>query len=726
MHEFAAASCHEEVARVLAAHGPRLLASSAGQVVIDLTEALPKESRRPEIHQLLGEALLMRGDFDGAIASFEEAARTSGHVSAGLAWRLGTAHHFRGDLDQALQSYARAGGDRQDGADDALLLAWGATAHALRDDIDEATVLAQRALDIAVRCQDDRALAAAHVAVALVAIREGRYHDSDHELHTALVPAERCGDLLQLARIRTNLASTLVTRGSFREALAELDEAIGLAEVPGFTLFERTLTNRAGTRLRLGLLDDAGADFEAVLELSRKRGNWEHAYGLVGLGDVQRERGNRSLARALYERGLALAERIDGSRDGDAAGLSGLARALVDDDPREARRLAERGVDVSWTQRASALNAAGWVALALGDRDGAAEAAPEAARAARDRGDRYALAEALELEVFAGEEPSSHVGRLEEALAIWRELGSRVRIAECELALARLRSGTEAQAAAVKAEQRLRALGIRASANGPAGLLRTIAEPLPVPIAVEALGGFRVIRDGAPVPLSSWSSKKARDLLRILVCRRGRATSRELLMEALWPAGERSKLANRLSVALSTLRSVFDPARRFEPDHFVKADNESVRIDLETVLVDVEVFLHAAAKGLAIRAAGDSGEATQWLTQAESSYLGDVLEDDPYDDWAVPLREEARAAYISVAHALARDSSAAGDDDAASRYLLRIIGHDPYDEGAYLELVSAYERIGRRGDARRAYRRYVARIGEIGATPASFPHIASA
>jgi DNA-binding SARP family transcriptional activator len=724
LHEFAAGSCHEEVARVLAAHGPTLLASSAAQAVIDLTEALPAELRHREIEQLLGEARLMRGDFDGAIARFEEAARTSGHVSPGLAWRMGVAHHFRGDMRQALESYARAGPDRGDEPDDALLLAWAATAHAFREEIKEATLLAQRALDIANRCQDDRAIAAAHVAVAVVAIREGRFHDSDHHLGVALVAAGRCGDLLQLARIRTNIAATLIARGSFDEALAELDEAIGLAEVPGFALSERTLTNRAGARLQLGLLDEASADFGAVMELSRERGSRELAYGLMGLGHVHRERGSVSLARSLYEQGLGLAEKI-GNPDGVAAGLSGLARTLVDDDPLDARRVAGRGVDRSWSQIAPALNAEGWVALALGDRERAAEAATEAARAARKRDDRYGLAEALELGVFADEEPSSGVGQLEEALAIWRALGSRVRIAECELALARMSSGTEARATAAKAERRLRALGIRVSASGPAGLLRTIAEPLPAPVAVEVLGGLRVIRDGAPVPLSSWSSKKTRELLRILVCRRGRATSRELLMETLWPGAERSKLANRLSVTLSTLRSVLDPGKRFEPGHFLKADNESVRVDLETVLVDVEVFLHAAEKGLFVRARGDSVEAADWLAQAESSYVGDVLEDDPYDDWAIALREEARATYISVAHALAEDASAAGDSAAASRYLLRIIGHDPYDEKAHLGLVTALELIGRRGDARRSYRAYVAHMEEIDASPASFPAMVS-
>ena len=53
--------------------------------------------------------------------------------------------------------------------------------------------------------------------------------------------------------------------------------------------------------------------------------------------------------------------------------------------------------------------------------------------------------------------------------------------------------------------------------------------------------------------------------------------------------------------------------------------------------------------------------------------------------------------------------------------LLRVLGHDPYDEHAHLALVACFERIGRRGEARRAYRAYVARMEELGAVPAAFP-----
>jgi DNA-binding SARP family transcriptional activator len=716
----AAASAQPDVARLLEARGPELIGSGHGDTVLRLVEDLPSDLRTPAVERLIGDALLGRSDFEGAIAAFERAASSVGPLDPALAWRIGMAHHYRGDLVGAIASYSRAEPVLGEGADDALLLAWSASTRGLSADLEEAVPLAGRALEVAERSGDHRALAAAHVGAALVAQRERRRADEERHLGAALGAAERAGDRIMLSRIRTNRAGLLAERGLYRAALVELDEAFRAAATPGLTFFERTLTGRGDTHLRLGLLEEAAADFTRVVELSLDSGSTEVGFGLTGLGDVHRERGNLVLARIAYEDALARVEK-DLNPDIVAPALCGLARVLVDDEPSRAKALAERALPLNWDYPATVLNTVGWLALAVGEADEAAASAAAAVDQARERHDRYGLAEALELEAFARDDPATRRAQLEEALSIWHEIESRVRIAECELALAGLASGAEARAAEDRAARRLRALGVRVSSTGPAGLLRTIATPAPKALAVQVLGGFAVLRKGVPVPLSEWQTKKPRELLKILICRRGRPAPRELLMEALWPGEDPQKLGNRLSVALSTLRSVLDPERRFGAEHYVRADRDSIAIELEAVLVDVEVFLHEAETGLSLRSDGRAGDAEDWLAQAASTYAGDVLEEDPYSEWTVSLREEARATYISVTHALARDASDAGRDGDALRYFLRVLSRDSYDEGAHLGVVSTLERLGRRGEARRSYRAYVARMGEIGVTPAAFP-----
>jgi DNA-binding SARP family transcriptional activator len=235
------------------------------------------------------------------------------------------------------------------------------------------------------------------------------------------------------------------------------------------------------------------------------------------------------------------------------------------------------------------------------------------------------------------------------------------------------------------------------------------------------MGGYRVLREGKPATASEWRSKKARDLLKILVSRRGRPLPREALMEALWPDEEPGPLARRLAVALATTRAVLDPPRQFPNDHFIAAEGSALWIDLEHVSVDVEEFLAEAAAGMSLLRGRSTENARDVLETAEARYTGDFLEEDLYEDWAAPLREEARSAYITVVRALARLGHESGDSQAAVDYRLRILERDPYDEEAHLGLVATLSGIGRHGEARRFYRQYVARMEELAVEPAPMP-----
>jgi DNA-binding SARP family transcriptional activator len=238
-------------------------------------------------------------------------------------------------------------------------------------------------------------------------------------------------------------------------------------------------------------------------------------------------------------------------------------------------------------------------------------------------------------------------------------------------------------------------------------------------VRLRTLGGFELLRDAVPVTVEEWRSRKARDLLTILVANRGRMVSRDSVAEALWPGEPAQRLPNRLSVALSTLRAVLDPARRFEPDHYVVADR--VRLRLGTLDVDVLTFLSTAEDGMRLLAEGQPAGARAALVAAEVSYTGDFLSDDPYAAWGAGLRDEARATYLRVVRTLADLAAADRDTDTAVQYLLRLLGHDPYDEPAHLRLVAVLRADGRHGEARRAYRRYTERMADIDVEPAPFP-----
>ncbi len=193
-------------------------------------------------------------------------------------------------------------------------------------------------------------------------------------------------------------------------------------------------------------------------------------------------------------------------------------------------------------------------------------------------------------------------------------------------------------------------------------------------------------------------------------------------MEALWPEQSPGPLANRLSVLLSTVRAVLDPGKRFESDHFVAADRNALWLQPDHVTIDVDGFLAAARTALDLRRSG-AHDALERLEAVEAAYTGDFLEEDAYEDWAIGLRDEARAVYTEVVRALAGDALARSDVEAATRFHLRVLERDPYDEPAHLGLVATHEVAGRHGEARRCFRAYCARMDEIGIESAPFPRV---
>jgi DNA-binding SARP family transcriptional activator len=246
------------------------------------------------------------------------------------------------------------------------------------------------------------------------------------------------------------------------------------------------------------------------------------------------------------------------------------------------------------------------------------------------------------------------------------------------------------------------------------------AQPL-VDVTICSLGWFRVVRGGQPVPIAAWQSRKARTLVKILVARHGRATTREQLMDVLWPDEAAEVVTRRLSVAMATARAVLDPDRRHPSDQFIVADKDTIRLDLANLQVDVERFLLLARNGLSLYRKGRLAEAWTALQAAEATYAGDFLEEDRYEDWAVAMREEVLAVYQSAVMALAQIAANSGDYDAAVRYYLRILERDGYNERAHLGLVATLERDGRHGEARRQYRAYAERMAQIHVPVAPFP-----
>ena len=226
--------------------------------------------------------------------------------------------------------------------------------------------------------------------------------------------------------------------------------------------------------------------------------------------------------------------------------------------------------------------------------------AEEAAVQARSRRDRAGLAQSLELAALSSPTSPAASEALEEAVALWSELGSRTGTARAEL-LAGLVSKDAPRAEAATAT--LRSLGVRS----PRALRRLLAKVGLVPEAsghaepsasVQALGRFRVLVEGVPVSPKVWQSRKARDLLKILVARQGRPVH----AKSSWTYCGRTSRLPRWPTGFRSPLVPYEPCwtRRSERRAIIMSSRHATacRLDTDHVEVDVEKFLARAVMGM--------------------------------------------------------------------------------------------------------------------------------
>jgi DNA-binding SARP family transcriptional activator len=300
---------------------------------------------------------------------------------------------------------------------------------------------------------------------------------------------------------------------------------------------------------------------------------------------------------------------------------------------------------------------------------------------------------------------------LTEALSVWESGGAVPRAHQVAVLLGRLQDADSSERSRARAAAReLQRLGLT-HVHGVAVSARVGAAA----VAVEVLGGFRVLVDDVEVPATAWRSRQARTLIKILAARHGRPTTRAWLCETLWPDDDPAKTGHRLSVLLTTLRGVLDPDRAWPADRFVGADSDGVWLDRTHVAVDAVTLVRDADSAASLMDAGEIERAREILADVNERYRGDAFEDEQSEEWADGAREEVRAAWQRSVRRLAALARRAGRIGDAQTLLVRLLTADPYDERIHELLVRNLLASGRRGEARRAFDRWSAAMREIGA-----------
>jgi DNA-binding SARP family transcriptional activator len=230
-------------------------------------------------------------------------------------------------------------------------------------------------------------------------------------------------------------------------------------------------------------------------------------------------------------------------------------------------------------------------------------------------------------------------------------------------------------------------------------------------LTIKALGRIRV--DSSEGPLGgSWLQQRPGQILKYLICERDRVVQAEEIAEALWPSSGRQALSS-VRHFVHALRDKLEPGRapRVE-SKFVVTVRGGYAINRRHVRIDADTYCEAVRDGLAAADRGEADRAEQLLDLALSLYRGDLLEDEPYAEWAMPERDRLRAMATDSLRALSHVALERGDHGGAVKHLDRLAEFEPFDSDIHKELLRVLLVAGRRSEALRRYGTFRARLAK--------------
>jgi DNA-binding SARP family transcriptional activator len=236
----------------------------------------------------------------------------------------------------------------------------------------------------------------------------------------------------------------------------------------------------------------------------------------------------------------------------------------------------------------------------------------------------------------------------------------------------------------------------------------TYLDQWPWPLRVVTLGRFEIRRDDQLLPSRRKAQRRPLTLLKAMIAFGGERVSEDRLAEALWPDAEGDAAQRALATAVHRLR------RLLGDDKVIRRQAAQLSLDREVCWVDtwaVERLLAEAERteGLA--------ELARLGGRVMALYADRFLADETDAPWATPLAARLERRVVSLLGSLGARHEAAGEWSKAAEYQERRLDFDPTVEDATRRLMTAYHRLGRRGDLVAVYRRCCRALEAAGTAP---------
>ena len=227
---------------------------------------------------------------------------------------------------------------------------------------------------------------------------------------------------------------------------------------------------------------------------------------------------------------------------------------------------------------------------------------------------------------------------------------------------------------------------------------------------IKLLGCFQASYDDVPL---KFATDHARALLAYLSVEANTPHSRSKLAALLWPDERESVARHNLRQALSFLKKALHTVP--QRDQILIVTSTSVQWINQNVLVDLHHFYHL--RDLCHRHPHVDTDihhceiCLSHLSEAATLYQGEFMDGfalkrgQPFEEWAVLIREQAHSQVLEMLAALTASCMSRGAYDEAQRYAVRHVTLEPWQEDAHRQLMRAYAAQGQTSAALRQYER---------------------
>ena len=232
-------------------------------------------------------------------------------------------------------------------------------------------------------------------------------------------------------------------------------------------------------------------------------------------------------------------------------------------------------------------------------------------------------------------------------------------------------------------------------------------------VAIRAFGSIAVEHGGATLGPRDFGGGRPKQLLEILLAARGSPVPVDRIAEMLWPDRVPGNFAASIQTFVSTLRRHLCADQRCARA-LVVTERGAYRFAVEEASVDIDRFDELLAR--AGRVATDA--ARRALIDALSLATAEVLEDEPYADWACELRGTYRGRVIGANLEAADAALISRDFKAGLSHAQAAARLDRFSERAHRTEMLALYAMGRANEALEAYRRVRSLlVSELGLEP---------